>query len=121
MQNKAILVRNIDQIYLYNDTMAIDFKSDIGDYREMNLGFIQIIYSGTAIYDGYFQLYVSNIYCNDLDDTMFAKYGEPLTMDLTCGSIGWNLSKIGYRYVQVRFIKNNIFEGNCKIIARGKK
>jgi hypothetical protein len=121
MQDKAILVRNTDQIFLFNGSLADDFKSDIGDLREMTLGFIQIIYSGSAIYDGYFQLYISNIYCNDSNDSMFAKYGEPITMDTTCGSIGWNLSKIGYRFIQIRFTKNNVFEGSCRIIARGKK
>ena len=121
MQNKAVLVRNTDQIHLYDDILGADFKSDVGDMREMTLGFVQVIYKNTDIYDGYFQLYISNIYCNDGDDSMFAKYGEPLLMDGTCGSIGWNLTKIGYRFIQIRFIKNNVFEGTCKIVARGKK
>jgi hypothetical protein len=121
MQNKAILVRNTDQVFLYNGPMDVDFKSDIGDMREMNLGFIQVIYNGNDIYTGKFQLYISNIYCNDGDDSMFAKYGPEISMDALCGSIGWNLSKIGYRFVQVRYAANGISSGTTRIIARGKK
>ena len=121
MQLKATLVRNTDQSYLYDGDLTSDFKSDVADFREMTMGFVQVIYKDTDIYDGEFQLYVSNIYCNDGDDSMFAKYGEAILMDTTCGSVGWNLTKIGYRFGQVRFLKNNVFEGSCKIIARGKK
>ena len=121
MQNKAVLIRNTDQIILYDGTIGSDFKGDVGDFREMTLGFIQIIYNGSAIYDGSFQVYISNIYCNDGDDSMFAKYGQAVTMDSQCGSIGWNMSKIGFRFIQIRYTKNNVFEGTCRIIARGKK
>jgi hypothetical protein len=121
MQNKAVLVRNTDQIFLYDGPIDTDFKSDIGDLREMTLGFVQVIYKDNNLYDGYFQLFVSNIYCNDGDDSMFAKYGEPLDMDSSCGSIGWNLTRVGYRFIQIRFTKNNVSSGTARIIARGKK
>jgi hypothetical protein len=121
MQNKAVLVRNTDQVILFDGSLDTNFHSDVGDLREMTLGFIQIIYNGTAIYDGSFQIYISNIYCNDGDDSMFAKYGQPVTMDSQCGSIGWNMSKIGFRFIQIRYTKNNVFEGSCRISARGKR
>lgn len=121
MQDKAVLVRNTDQIVLYDGPINIDFHSNVGDMREMTLGFIQIIYKDTAIYDGSFGLYISNIYCNDGDDSMFASYGQSMAMDSGCGSIGWNMSKIGFRFIQIRYVKNNVIAGSCKIIARGKR
>lgn len=113
-------VRNINKSLLYDGPMDVAFRSSVGDLKEMALGYIQAIYTGNDATDGTFELFVAASFCGN--DDHFARYpGGLLSMDASCGSIGWNIICAGYRFFQIRYTPNSVTTGDCEIIAIAKK
>lgn len=114
---KVVSVRNMHRSTLYKGNMNGNFVSEIGDYKEMGIGFIQAIFNGNDTTNGTFRLLVS---IDHRDDTFALLPGSEQGTDGSCPSVGWNLSSIGWRFVKVEFIANGNTTGNCEIIAVGK-
>lgn len=114
----VVSIRNMHKSVIYDGPMGGNFSSEIGDFKEMAIGFIQAIYEGNDNTDGVFRLLVS---IDDREDTFALLPGSEQGTDGTCPSVGWNLCCIGYRFVKVEFIANGNTQGNCYIIAVGKK
>jgi hypothetical protein len=117
---ERVSVRNINKSELYNGSLSADFRSKVGDLKEMSLGYIQAVYSGHDATDGAFELFVAATFCGT--DDHFARYpNSALTMDAGCASIGWNLLCAGYRFFQIRYTKNSVTAGTVEIFAIAKK
>lgn len=120
MHQDRIATRNTDQAILYEGSMGSNFRSKVGDLKEMTHGFIQAFYSGHDALDGVFELFVSGYFCGD--DDLMARYPcSEFMIDAGCNSLGWNLVGAGYRYVQIRYTANSVTTGTVKIKAIGKR
>ena len=121
MSIKRVSVRNLEKAILYNGSLGADFRSDVGDLKEMALGYVQAVYTGHDAFDGVFELFVANTFCGESTDH-FARYpNSQLQIDAGCGSVGWNLVCAGYRFFQIRYTANSVTTGDVEIVAVGKK
>lgn len=93
--------------------------SDIADFRNMKVGYIQAWYKNNDTHDSSFEVFVSAY----PDPDSFGKYPDSLViMDSDCQSLGWNINVLGFRYAFVRYYKGpTIAAGDMEIIAIGKK
>lgn len=93
--------------------------SNIADFRNMKVGWVQVWYKNADAYDGSFELFVSGY----PDPDSFSKYPDSLNiMDSDCQSLGWDINVLGFRYAFLRYYKGpTITTGSMEIIAIGKK
>jgi len=113
-----IKIRNIYTAELYNGPLDEDFYSEVGDFREMAIGFIQVIYTGINNPLGEFKLLVSL----EKDPATFAVLpSSEQNMGGVCNSIAWNLVAMGYRFIKIQYTANGGSTGSARIIAIGKK
>lgn len=120
MQQDSVATRNVDQAILYEGSLGSDFRSKVGDLKEMTMGFVQAFYSGHDALDGEFELFVSGFFCGD-DDVMSRYPCSNFSIDAGCASLGWNLISAGYRFIQIRYTANNVTAGTVVIKAIGKR
>ena len=118
MSDKRIYARNTNTSVVYNGPMNSDFISDPIDFRNMSLGFIQVIYGSPLNFLGSFRLLVSSRL--ELETFVYLDASDKI-MDITCPGIGWNLCCIGYRFVRVQYFANGQGSDEMEIIACGKK
>lgn len=117
MEKKCVV--NVHRVQITPDAqpLAVNFASDILDFRDMLTGFIQVIWSGPDTYDGYFELYVSAF----PDELTMSKYpGSKHTLDADCSSFSWNIAHMGFRYAMVKWFKGTQTTGTVYIVATGK-
>jgi len=120
MLQARIPTRNTDQAILYSGSLASDFRSSVGDLKEMTHGFVQAFYSGYDNFDGTFELFVSGFFCGN-DDVMSRYPCSAAPIDVGCSSLGWNLIAAGYRFIQIRYTANSVTTGTVTIKAIGKR
>lgn len=113
-----IKIRNVYTAKLYDGPLTDDFYSEIGDFREMAIGFIQAIYSDIDSNLGEFKLLVS---LEKGPETFAVLSSSEQTMGGTCNSVAWNLVAMGYRFIKIQYTANGGSTGNVRIIAIGKK
>ncbi len=116
--------RDTAQIFMIPEGTAMgtdDILSDIVNFKEMSVAFVQIILGvgGDAPDDDDFsvQLLVSNI----KDPDSFVPYGDAEFIQVGCSGLGWNLRNFGFLYSRVLYKKGSVTAGKFKIIARAKK
>lgn len=113
-----VLVRNLNTSRLYYGNAADDFVSDVADFKEMSIGFVQAIYGAPTEHKGTFRLLVSGRI--ELD-TFALLPGSEQIMDASCPAVGWNLCCIGWRFLVVEYVANGQEDMPIEVIAIGKK
>ena len=117
---EIIDVRNTQLRTIIKDqSLAVDFKTDIIDFKEMNVAFIQAV---TTIqpdaFDGVFSIVVS-IVC--YPDTYVPYPDSERTLNTDCNNFGWNFCCVPFRYARVCYTANSVTTGTIDIYARAKR
>ena len=96
-----------------------DFNSDVGDFQDSTVGFIQATYSSLTVFSGCFELFVS-IICDPT--TLVLLPNSKQCADAKCPAVGYHLTQIGFRFFQLRYTANGETTGTIdRIVAVGKK
>jgi len=100
-------------------SLASDFKTDLIDFKEMNVAFIQAVQtSAPDAFDGAFVLTVS-LLC---DPATFVPYPDSnRLLSAGCNGFGWNFCCLPFRYARVCYTANSVTTGEIDIYARAKR
>ncbi len=116
--------QNLNRAYLTKTgPMRADFVSDIVDFKDMQVGSIQVKWSGNDALDGEIFVEGSNVPEDDWFDEVNLGY-KILDDDGTKGKRKnqlFNLGLLGFRYARVKYFKGANTTGEIEIIALGKK
>lgn len=94
-----------------------DIDSNIVNFKEMSVAFIQCVVEDSNADDYTFQLLVSNI----KDPNSFVNRDGPRAKDAGCNGLGWDVHTFGWLYARVRYRQNTNTAGTVKVIARAKR
>lgn len=114
---------NCNRTYLeIGKPASADFYSKIADFRDMPMGSVQVVWRNlTGSFDGEIRLYASNL---PEDDSFFDGGeidGAIIPINSASGNRMWIRDRLGFRYLQARFVKNGITGGEIDIVGLGKK
>ena len=102
-----------------NISLASDFTSEIIDFNEMNVAFIQTVESSAPDnFDGSFSLKVS-LLC---DVGSFTPYPDSeRILNANCNNFAWSFCCVPFRYAQICYTANSVTTGTITIYARAKR
>ena len=116
----VIITRNTALRTIVKDqSLASDFKTDLIDFKEMNVAFIQAVETSPPdFFTGEFSIVVS-LLC---DETTFVPYPDSeRTLNALCNNFGWNYCCVPFRYARVCYSANTVTTGTIDIYARAKR
>lgn len=112
-------VRNLT-LRKIEDTRALNsgFVSDqIMDFKEMNVGFIQLIFDGQGLSDGKFFLEVSLLH----DPTTFIRLEDSEKSMSGCDSVAYSLCNFAWRFARLAFESGAVAQGTLTVYTRAKR
>lgn len=116
----AIITRNNTLRTIAKDvSLASDFESEIIDFNEMNVAFIQTVQTlAPDNFDGTFSLKVS-LLC-DVDSFTPFPDSERI-LNASCNNFAWSFCCVPFRYARVCYTANSVTTGTVSIYARAKR
>jgi len=116
---EIIPVRNLT-LRKIEDTrsLTVDFTSEIFmDFKEMNVGMIQMIFDSQGLSDGTFAIDVSLI----CDPVTFCPLPDSEKSMLGFDSIAYHLCNFAWRYARIRYTAGAVAAGTVSVWARAKR
>jgi len=102
-----------------SQSLGVNFESDIIDFKEMNVAFIQTVQSvAPNNLTGVFSLVVS-LLCQE--DTFVPYPDSERTLNADCNNFGWSFCCVPFRYARVCYTANTVTSGTIDIYARAKR
>jgi hypothetical protein len=99
-------------------SLASSFESqNIMDFKEMNVGFIQLIFDGQGASDGKFFLDVS-LLC---DPATFIRLPDSEKDMAGCDSVAYSLCNFAWRYARIVYEAGGTAQGTVTTWARAKR
>lgn len=104
-----------------NTAMSGNHESHVIDFKDMPLGSVQVVWTGSDSTAGEFKLYASNF---SEANTFTEDNAIPLSefvVTTAAGSKLWSYERLAFRYMMLKWIANGTSTGTMKAIALGKK
>ena len=115
----VIITRNTTLQKIGSFPLSADFKTDLIDFKEMNVAFIQAVEtSAPDVLTGEFSLVVSLI-C--LEGTFVPYPDSERFLNADCNNFGWSFCCVPFRYARVCYTANTVSTGSIDIFARAKR
>jgi hypothetical protein len=115
----SVSCRNTELTHVaLNQSLSANFTSQIIDFKEMNVAFIQaVVTTPPDAYDGQFTIKVS-LLC---DPTTFVHFPDSeRTLNASCNNFGWTFCCVPFRYALISYTKGSVTSGIVDLYARAK-